>query len=485
MGYGSWPDSGKMLCSYNPDTQTCDAEDYFTTIALEYLLTGLILGLAATLTAVVTYLLYALSWCKCCQVCAWYGCSHYLVKGKYLKRYPATKKFYNILFHRARLYRVMSVAISMIIIVFLFVILGVEIKVETATATFRTRSQTFLDRQAEVLEKGINRLMGLPSVSMFESASLRSAVNRTREYIKDFRDQNHNLDRVRDAELGKFIPEMVFLAILISLAGCGIMISLWGQRTMLLIYGACLIIVILPIFLYWASSAGLETFYRDVCQDNDVSRTPNGNSALKYGIIGCNGTGLTNLRQTLDRIYREIEVKACVYTQRVCVQPNVFCPATTCTLPNLPRIIERTGIVDALACGSISCPTQCGPGQTQCYVRNMSLPLCTIACKNPNLNSLATRARLLERDSILYTEYHSRVFEPVAQCDFVDSWSKYIDRPLCKDMMMIGVAGVFTLLVGILFIVQYYLVLAMHMSLEKKEKTMFEMAYHPDKSASE
>ena len=30
MGYGSWPDSGKMLCSYNPDTQTCDVEDYFT-----------------------------------------------------------------------------------------------------------------------------------------------------------------------------------------------------------------------------------------------------------------------------------------------------------------------------------------------------------------------------------------------------------------------------------------------------------------------
>ena len=75
------------------------------------------------------------------------------------------------------------------------------------------------------------------------------------------------------------------------------------------------------------------------------------------------------------------------------------------------------------------------PGQTLCYSRNLTLPACTVYCRNPNLYTLANTARQAEHDVILVGEYYRQVFTPVADCQFIDQYGAYIDRPLCKDMM--------------------------------------------------
>ena len=60
---------------------------------------------------------------------------------------------------------------------FLFVILGLEIKVEVATAKFRTRSETFAETQADVLEEAVNRVQALPTVAQFATPDTQSLLN--------------------------------------------------------------------------------------------------------------------------------------------------------------------------------------------------------------------------------------------------------------------------------------------------------------------
>ncbi len=48
------------------------------------------------------------------QICAWYGCSRYCIKGKFLKR-GKYKRVYNVLFLRARMYRVLAMFISLLV----------------------------------------------------------------------------------------------------------------------------------------------------------------------------------------------------------------------------------------------------------------------------------------------------------------------------------------------------------------------------------
>ena len=55
--------------------------------------------------------------------------------------------------------------------------MGLEIKVEVATAKFRTRSETFAETQADVLEEAVNRVQALPTVAKFGTPDMQSLLN--------------------------------------------------------------------------------------------------------------------------------------------------------------------------------------------------------------------------------------------------------------------------------------------------------------------
>jgi len=67
-------------------------------------------------------------------------------------------------------------------------------------------------------------------------------------------------------------------------------------------YAVCLILVLMPIFLYWGTNTFLETLFTDFCEAKDVSAA-GGNSALRYGVVGCNDTKFTNLRTSMAEAF--------------------------------------------------------------------------------------------------------------------------------------------------------------------------------------
>lgn len=57
----------------------------------------------------------------------------------------------------------------------------------------------------------------------------------TKDKISDFRSQASNINKIKDVELAKFIPEIFFIILLLSLCFAGVLVVLLGNKMLIVV----------------------------------------------------------------------------------------------------------------------------------------------------------------------------------------------------------------------------------------------------------
>jgi len=252
----------------------------------------------------------------------------------------------------------------------------------------------------------------------------------------------------------------VFVALLILLAVGGFIAAAIGWKIPLLIYAGFLLLVIVPLFLFFSYGVLSERLYSDICDDNDIS-IRGGNSAIKNGIFGCTGSDPVSIHQQLNNILNTTSGTACEAVALQCQLPFVYCSGYNCSNTTLWQSTTDIMIEDFFFCGDSRCPpTSCTSGY--CYSKNFTMEACITACQNPFQQREANLTSQLLIDVGIVFNIIDTVFLPIVDCAFVGQYGSLVKDELCHHMTNVGVVALFLMFGGVSMLLAVFWTLLAH-----------------------
>eukprot|EP01087_Luapelamoeba_hula_P000390 TRINITY_DN1027_c0_g1_i2.p1 TRINITY_DN1027_c0_g1~~TRINITY_DN1027_c0_g1_i2.p1 ORF type:complete len:490 (+),score=22.80 TRINITY_DN1027_c0_g1_i2:73-1470(+) len=464
MGYGIWPDTSDQLCSYDPATNQCDYKHYGLEVGFGWLFPGIAIGFIVMVCGCFLTSCYA-TFRKCPAGCQKFNCLNYLSPETCGGRwFPLSNGW---------ICRAIFCILLILSTLCLLVALGVDVDVNNSTNDFKQESIDFSDDQVDKISNSINKMQAT-NINQEISSTTKPLFQSARSYIGVYHDKMSNTKYISDVQLAKFITEVVFVFLMICLAVLGVCGACTGIRLVLLLYVMLALLSLFILSLYYSYCIASEALYDDFCHDNDVTLAY-GNSALKNGILPCNGSRARTFRSEIDETIARGEDYACGNVNRTCEQARFDCSNITCDLRRIGDLPNEITVLDVLQCGDPNCPP--GPCTTTCYSNRLTLAECAVSCRNSDARNASNATQGLCEDAQVFSDQLYNVLFPLLRCEFVREYVIKIDDSLCKGMIRIGIVGLFTLFAVALFVLSIIMAILTHNSIAEHHRLTKEDAY--------